>query len=168
MAKLTSQHKRAIIERLACYESPTEVQAAMKSEYAIDVSLPQILYYKPESAGTELGQAWKDLHAQIRKRFLEDTSDIAIAQKSYRLRRLEQMSRAAEGKKNYPLAAQLLEQAAKEVGEAYTNRRHVRVDGQLQSGVLVAPAGADPAEWAAAARAQQEALTQAAAAAVGG
>ena len=125
MPKLTTQHKRAIIERLACFESPTEVQTAMKAEFAIDVSLPQILYYKPESAGSELGQQWKDLHTEIRKRFLEGTGDIAIAQKSFRLRRLEGMARELERRKNYELAAKLYEQAAKEIGEAYTNRREI-------------------------------------------
>ena len=40
------------------------------------------------------------------------------------------MIHKAESKGNMPLAAQLLEQAAKEVGEAYTNRQRLEHTGK--------------------------------------
>jgi len=56
-------------------------------------------------------------------------SDIPIANKAYRLRVLQRMSMTAENMKNIGMTAQLLEQAAKEVGEAYTNRQKVEHTG---------------------------------------
>jgi hypothetical protein len=58
-----------------------------------------------------------------RKRFREETVEIPIANRAYRLRALGRMAEKAENMKNMALTAQLLEQAAKEVGDVYVNRR---------------------------------------------
>jgi hypothetical protein len=122
MAKLSQEHKRMIVQRLATFVAPSDIVAEFK-EMGITVSTSQVVYYDPASKGTELAAEWRTLHAETRSAFVKDTSQIAIAQKSYRLRELDDMQRQAKRKKNFPLAAQLLEQAAKEIGEAYTNRR---------------------------------------------
>ncbi|HDE2558368.1 TPA: DUF2280 domain-containing protein, partial [Klebsiella pneumoniae] len=57
-------------------------------------------------------------------------SDIPIANKAYRLRVLQRMSTTAEGMKNLGMTAQLLEQAAKEVGDAYSNKQKVELTGK--------------------------------------
>ncbi|MBN0588295.1 DUF2280 domain-containing protein, partial [Pseudomonas aeruginosa] len=53
-----------------------------------------------------------------------------IANKAYRLRVLQRMSTTAEGMKNLGMTAQLLEQAAKEVGDAYSNKQKVELTGK--------------------------------------
>jgi hypothetical protein len=59
-----------------------------------------------------------------------EISDIPIANKAYRLRVLQRMATTAENMKNMGMTAQLLEQAAKEVGDAYTNKLKVESTGK--------------------------------------
>jgi hypothetical protein len=59
-----------------------------------------------------------------------EISDIPIANKAYRLRVLQRMA-TAENMKNMGMTAQLLEQAAKECGDAYTNKHKVEHSGGL-------------------------------------
>ncbi|MDU9086924.1 DUF2280 domain-containing protein, partial [Klebsiella pneumoniae] len=73
---------------------------------------------------------WVDLFNRTRDRFLNEISDIPIANKAYRLRVLQRMSTTAEGMKNLGMTAQLLEQAAKEVGDAYSNKQKVELTGK--------------------------------------
>jgi len=85
-------------------------------------------------AGKGLAQKWVDLFNRTRDRFLNEISDIPIANKAYRLRVLQRMSTTAENMKNIGMTAQLLEQAAKEVGEAYSNKQkveHTSPDGSM-------------------------------------
>ena len=65
------------------------------------------------------------LHEETRKAFLEGTSKIAISHRAVRLRALQRMAERAESMGNIALAAQLFEQAAKEAGDSYTNRREL-------------------------------------------
>ena len=58
-----------------------------------------------------------------RKEFLEETAKVPIASQVYRLRNLQRLFEKAQARGNMALAAALIEQAAKEVGGAYTNRR---------------------------------------------
>ncbi|MNE85983.1 hypothetical protein D3C80_1830390 [compost metagenome] len=74
-------------------------------------------------AGRGLAQRWADLFHECRKRFREETADIPIANRAFRLRALGRMAEKAESMKNMALTAQLLEQAAKEVGDVYVNRQ---------------------------------------------
>jgi len=54
-----------------------------------------------------------------------ETAQIGIAHRSYRLRRLESYPHRAEETKRYALAAQLLKQAAEDMGGAYTSQREI-------------------------------------------
>lgn len=124
MAKLSEQVKTYIVRELACYERPSEIAKSVRTEFGVDVSRQQVHDYNPEgNKGHKLARKWRDLHAATRKAFLEDTSSIPVAHKSFRLRRLNRMIERAEEMGNYPLAAQLMEQAAKECGDAFSNRR---------------------------------------------
>lgn len=130
MAALSTEVKAFIVQSLACFESPTKVIELVKAEYGIDVSRQQVSQYTPGNAmAAKLSQKWIDLFNATRDRFLNEISDIPIANKAYRLRVLQRMSTTAEGMKNLGMTAQLLEQAAKEVGEAYTNRQKVEHTG---------------------------------------
>ncbi|NBC16566.1 MAG: DUF2280 domain-containing protein [Bacteroidetes bacterium] len=143
--RLDQKHKVFIVERLACYDTPTEVQTAFQERFGERISLSQIVYYDPTSSQgrRELAQDWKDLFAETRQRFTRDTSEIAIAQKAYRLRRLGRIARQAAGMRNYVLEMDALEQAAKEVGDAYTNSKKVDVTsgGDQITGVVFTSPG---------------------------
>ncbi len=122
MARLSTEHKVLIVSRLAAFVAPSEIVAELK-ELGVTASIEQVFHYDPTAKGSDVGQRWREMHTQLRAEFLRDTASIPIAHKSYRLRELNDMARQAKLRKNFPLAAQLLEQAAKEMGESYTNRR---------------------------------------------
>lgn len=123
MAKLTVDVITFVVTRLACFERPTEVQRQVKESFRLDMSLPQIMYYDPTTSGTGVGKRWKKLFSVTREKFIRTTSNIPIAHRSVRLQRLQRLADKAEDMKNIDMASRMLEQAAKEVGDAYTNRR---------------------------------------------
>lgn len=134
MARLTEPQKIFIIQRLACFETPIDIIKALKEDYGVAVSAQALQGYDPTKYnGQNLSKKLRTAFEETRARFLDDIGSIAIANKAVRLRMLERMAVRAYDKGNSPLAAQLLEQAAKEVGEAYTNRQrleHTGKDGQ--------------------------------------
>lgn len=124
MAALTSDVKAFIVQALACFDTPTQVSQAVKQEFDIDVTRQQVEQHDPtKRAGANLAAKWRTLFEDTRKRFREETSEIPIANRSFRLRVLGRMAEKAENMKNMALTAQLLEQAAKEVGDVYVNRQ---------------------------------------------
>lgn len=122
MAALKNDHKRLLVQRLATFVAPVEIQAEFKT-LGLDVSLSQISYYDPASSRTDLAAEWRALFAETRAQFVKDTASIAIAHKAFRLRELDSNYRAMKKSKNLIGANSVLEQAAKEMGEAYTNKR---------------------------------------------
>jgi hypothetical protein len=124
MPVLNGAVKVFIVERLACFDRASEVQAAVKQAFKIDVSLAQLMVYDPKhAAGARLSKTLKEHFEATRKKFLDNTSDIPIANKAYRLRMLDRMAGQMADKGNVAMAAQLLEQAAKEEGGSYTNKQ---------------------------------------------
>jgi len=135
MATLKPEHKMFIVQRLACFDTPTLCAEAVKAEFGIDVVLPQILCYHPDRRqGARMSKELKNLFHETRRKYRDRTEDIPIANKTFRVEQLNDMAAAAKKKGNMVLAAALLEQAAKEMGEAYTNRQkidHVSTDGSM-------------------------------------
>ncbi|EML5582157.1 DUF2280 domain-containing protein [Klebsiella oxytoca] len=130
MAALKPEVKAAIVQMLACYDTPSQVVEAVQKDFGITITRQQVETHDPTKvSGKTLAKKWVDLFNRTRDRFLNEISDIPIANKAYRLRVLQRMSTTAEGMKNLGMTAQLLEQAAKEVGEAYTNRQKVEHTG---------------------------------------
>ena len=124
MATLNNKVKAYIVQGLATYMTPSEVMDAVKQEFGIEVTRQQVSSYNPgKAAAVNLSQKWKDLFKQFRDDFNNDIQAIPIANKAYRLNMLDRMARDAEKSKNRPLAASLLEQAAKDVGEVFTNKQ---------------------------------------------
>jgi hypothetical protein len=96
----------------------------VKQEFDLDITRQQVEQHDPtKRAGVNLAAKWQTLFHDTRKRFREETAEIPIANRAYRLRALGRMAEKAENMKNMALTAQLLEQAAKEVGDVYVNRR---------------------------------------------
>ena len=124
MAVLKSDVKAFIVQALACFDTPTQVSQAVKQEFDLDVTRQQVEQHDPtKRAGANLAAKWRTLFEDTRKRFREETAEIPIANRAYRLRTLGRMAEKAESMKNMALTAQLLEQAAKEVGDVYVNRQ---------------------------------------------
>ncbi len=135
MAALSSEVKAFIVQALACYENPAKVIELVKEEFKVAISRQQVSAYDPSNAmAKSLSKKWVDLFNSTRARFQNEISDIPIANKAYRLRTLNRMATSTEKMKNFALTAQLIEQAAKEVGDAYTNRQkveHTSPDGSM-------------------------------------
>ena len=124
MAVLKNEVKSFIVQALACFDTPSQVVEAVKNEYGVVVSRQQVETHDPtKAAGKGLAIRWQTLFHDTRKRFREETADIPIANRAYRLRGLGRMAEKAENMRNLALTAQLYEQAAKEVGDIYVNRR---------------------------------------------
>lgn len=125
MAALTEEQKAFVVQRLACFDGPQAVTEAVKEAFGVEIARSHVYAYDPTRPGFDLGEKWRVLFEETRKRFLENASEIGIAHKSVRLRKLDEMLGRAISMRNYALAAQLMEQAAKETGNAYTNRREL-------------------------------------------
>jgi hypothetical protein len=99
------------------------VAEAVKQEFGVELSRQLCESHDPtKRAGVNLATTWVTLFHDTRKRFREETAEIPIANRAFRLRTLGRMAEKAEKSKNMSLTAQLLEQAAKEVGDIYVNR----------------------------------------------
>lgn len=124
MAALRAEVKAFIVQALACFDTPSQVAEAVKTEFGITITRQQVESHDPTKyAGKGLGAKWADLFHECRKRFREETADIPIANRAYRLRALGRMAEKAENMRNLALTAQLLEQAAKECGDVFVNRK---------------------------------------------
>lgn len=123
MAALKDEVKAFIVQALACFDTPSQVCQAVKEQYGIEVSRQLCERYDPTKySGRDLGQKWKTFFDECRKRFREETVDIPIANRAFRLRAMNRFVEKAESMKNIGLAMQILEQAAKETGDIYINR----------------------------------------------
>ena len=123
MAALRDEVKAFVVQALACFDTPSQVVAAVKVEYGLDVTRQQCEAYDPTKyVGRNLHLKWRTLFEDTRARFREQTAEIPIANRAYRLRAMNRFVERAETMKNIGLAMQILEQAAKETGDMYVNR----------------------------------------------
>ncbi len=123
---LSDEVKTFIVQQLACFDTPSVVAKAVKDEFGVEVTRQSVEAYDPNKrAGQALGPAFREIFEATRKAFIEDTAEVGIAHKGFRLRVLHRMATQAEGMRNFALVAQLMEQAAKEIGGAFTNKREI-------------------------------------------
>lgn len=130
MAALNDKVKLAIVQALACYDTPSQAAEMVKQEFGITLPRQQVALYDPtKPSGKNLSKKLADIFHATRKAFLTDTAQIPISQQAFRLRALHREFERAQARGNTAMVAQLLEQAAKEVGGALTNRREVTGKG---------------------------------------
>ncbi|WP_313758993.1 DUF2280 domain-containing protein [Atlantibacter hermannii] len=130
MAALKGDVKAFIVQSLACFDTPSQVVESVKKEFGLTIPRQQVESHDPTKAnGRGLAQKWVDMFNATRERFQNEISDIPIANKAYRLRALDRMMTKAETMRNMALAASLIEQAAKECGDAYTNKHKFEHSG---------------------------------------
>ncbi|RQU63909.1 DUF2280 domain-containing protein [Burkholderia cenocepacia] len=131
MAKLQEPIKLYIVQSLACFDTISRVAKAVREEFGAEVSPQQCERYDPtKRAGSTLSTKYREIFERTREEFLKDTSRIGVAHRAVRLRKLDHAVGIAEQRGNIPLMAQLLEQAAKEAGDAFTNRHRLEHTGK--------------------------------------
>lgn len=130
MTKLTDPIRAFIVRGLACFDSPTQVSNAVKDEFGIAVPRELVQKYHPERVASRgLAKRWRVQFAVQRQAFLRVVAEIPIANQAVRLRTLQRQLERAERINNPVLVLQILEQAAKEIGGAYGDRRRVELSG---------------------------------------
>jgi hypothetical protein len=127
--------KRYIVQRLAQHDTPSQVAADVKKDFpellaefpdlaALDRQ--RVAYYDPTTkAGAALAPELKALFETTRKEFLDNIDRIPIANKAVRLKHLNRQLDYFADKNAGGMVAELCEAAAKEVGNAFTNRREL-------------------------------------------
>lgn len=119
-SKIPEDVRLFIVERLAVFDTPQIVAEAVKAEFCLQITRQIIEKYDPTKVnGANVCARFRERFFRIREKFRRDLDDIPIASKAVRLRRLDQMATALQDQGNYLGAAQLLEQAAKEMGGFY-------------------------------------------------
>lgn len=133
--KLSDEVKTFIVQALACFDSPSVVAASVKTEFGVVVSRQHVEAFDPnKKAASGLSDKWRALFSATRKAFVDDASSIGWAHRSTRLRLIQRVGEKAETMGNLSLALQAAEQAAKEMGDAFTNRQkldHTSSDGSM-------------------------------------
>ncbi|ABY40528.1 hypothetical protein 2.36 [Burkholderia phage Bups phi1] len=131
MAALPDAIKVFIVQSLACFDTISRTAKAVREEFGVEVSPQQCERYDPtKRAGETLSKKYREIFERTREEFLNDTSRIGIAHRAVRLRKLAMAVDKPEERGNLVLMAQLLEQAAKEAGDAFTNRHRLEHTGK--------------------------------------
>ena len=125
---LNTEQKVFIVTAYARFEGTAEIIRSFRERFAAELTHSQANHYNVIGASCNCAPKWKDLFYEERKRFLDNVDAIGIANKTVRIQRLEYLCSLALSRKNVKLAAELMEQAAKEMGEVFTNRREVKSD----------------------------------------
>ena len=128
---LPDEVKIAIVQALACFDTPSEVARTVKDGFDLVVSRQAVEVYDPtKQAGAALGPEMRAIFEATRARFLAETAAIGVSHRAVRLRRLQRLADKAEAMGSIAMAAKLLEQAAREMGGTFTNSLAVSGDGQ--------------------------------------
>jgi len=148
MAALKDTEREWIVQRLACYETPADVAGAASQEFGKDVTRQQVEHYDPNRSD-RVAEKWESLFQETRDEYLSNERRVAIANKLWRLRQLQDIVQSDDATREEKMEA--LEQAAKESGGKYTNETTLEHTGQgggaLQINVVNTPT--DPNEDAA-------------------
>jgi hypothetical protein len=139
MPALTDEIREFIVKGLACFDSPSKVADAVKTTFGIEIKRQQVYGYDPRCSKPP-AERWRNLHAVTREKFLRDIAEIGVSHKAVRLQMLDRLANRCE-RNSVALALASLEQAAKECGGMYENRRPVLL--QLPAAQSPAPQPSD-------------------------
>jgi len=130
MARLKDKERREIVQRLACFESPSEVVEYVSEAFDKDVTVRQVCHYDP-TRSEETAEKWKRLFEETRESFLSDLDTIPLSHRAVRLRELTDLYGRAKEQEEIEKAARILKQAAKESGGKFTNLERRQHSGSL-------------------------------------
>ncbi|ENX02329.1 hypothetical protein F900_01393 [Acinetobacter modestus] len=123
MAALKEPVKIFIVQALACRDTPQQVVDHVKQEFDLVISRSQCQSYDPTKySGRNLSEKFVKLFNETREKFDDGLIDIPIANKHYRMRQYDKLLNKA---KNIPMALRIMEQAAKDSGGLFTNRKEI-------------------------------------------
>ena len=129
MAALKEPVKIFIVQSLACFETPQQVADAVQQRFGIEIDRRQCEGYDPTKfSGRNLSKKLKDLFDRTRKDFRENIEDIAIANKAFRLRELQNMY--DDSGRNKRAKQNLLKQAFQETDGRVTKQEITGKDGK--------------------------------------
>ena len=124
MARINKKVKIFIVKMLAEFETTTDTAKAVKDIFNVDVSQQQCECYDPtKKMGHDLSQELKDLFYKYRRAANDEIEAIPIANRRYRLQKLQSL--VDKFGDNPVFTPKFLEQAAKEVGNQYTNKQEI-------------------------------------------
>jgi hypothetical protein len=133
--QLPERVKREIVQRLAEWETPTEVARAIKAAHKIDLtqSLQRIQYYDPtKSAGRALAADLRALFHETRAKSLENLESIRIFHKAHQLRALDRQLVKAESNAGASVTAiAIIEAAAKISGTLAPAKQEHKHEGAI-------------------------------------
>ncbi|MEN4981569.1 DUF2280 domain-containing protein [Acinetobacter modestus] len=123
MAALKEPVKIFIVQALACRDTPQQVVDHVKQEFDLVINRSQCQSYDPTKySGRNLSEKFVTLFNETREKFDDGLIDIPIANKHYRMRQYDKLLNKA---KNIPMALRIMEQAAKDSGGLFTNRKEI-------------------------------------------
>lgn len=128
MAALTNIQKVALVEALAGFMRPADVTVYMREEHEVELTIAQVVKYDPSKPSYTAGDDLRAIFEAARKNCIENIQATPIANQGYRLTMLQSLLDKAVKDNKPSLAAELLEQAAKEVGGILTNERNVKLE----------------------------------------
>lgn len=124
MAQLKKEVKFYIVRSLAKFNTPQETADAVNIDFGIKVTRQQCERYDPtKRAGQELSTELKAEFEATRQQFIDNPQHVPLANLTYRLERMQRVIDHAG--KNSVLVLTTLEQAAKDVGGVFTNRKEI-------------------------------------------
>jgi hypothetical protein len=121
---LTDEIRTFIVKALACFDTPSQVVEAVKTNFGIEITRSHVYAYHPKSS-QRMSPRWREIYAVTREAYLREVGEFGITQKTYRLAMLDRMTHNAMANHQFHRAAEYLEQAAKECGGLYENRRPI-------------------------------------------
>ena len=130
--KIPEHVREFVCIRLACFDQPSQVRQLVRENFDLDLSPQSIEHYDPyRYAGKGLARKFVHLFYDARKRYLEDVADVALAQKTHRLKWLERLAAEAERMGDITGAAEIIEKASKDSTDYWTRSHTVRHSGQV-------------------------------------
>lgn len=138
MAKLRREVQLYIVRSLAQFNTPTETAQAVQQEFGIEMTRQKCEAYDPtKRTGQNLSAELKGEFEITRQNFIDNPQHVPLANLTYRLQRMQRVIDGA-GKNNI-LILSTLEQAAKDVGGVFTNRKEITGKNGETLGVVAAP-----------------------------
>lgn len=133
MATLTPEQKKFLVVRAAMFERGCDIIRDFDAEYGFEPAKEQVHRYQfKRKDKSQPNKELRALYDAARAAFLADVCAIPIANRAYRLQKLNDMFHTAidaNSLDGVEVAAKLVEQAAKEVGDVFTNKS--KVEGKV-------------------------------------
>jgi hypothetical protein len=124
LSKLSREIQTFVVQSVAAFDEPSVVAEAIKEEFGIAITRQAIEAYDPTKfAGRDLAERWRELFWATREAFLADTARIGISHRTVRLRALQRLASRAEAHDDLHLMLKVLDQAAREMADVYSNGR---------------------------------------------